>query len=68
MSEKTRTKSEPARNYSTLRRSAWILIFLSIVSAAVAVAVFRLWLLPPASKVEAGLTVAEAFDATTFGP
>jgi formylglycine-generating enzyme len=68
MSEKTRTKSEPARNYSTLRRSAWILIFLSIVSAAAVVAVFRLWLLPPASKVEAGLTVAEAFDATTFGP
>src|SRR6266699_349789 len=68
MNKKWRTKSEPARIYSTLRRSVWILICLSVVSAAVAIAVFRRWSLAPASEAEAGQTMAEAAEDSTFRP
>jgi len=67
MRREKRTKSQLARAYSTLRRSVWIPIFLGIVSAAVTIAVFRPWPLSPASKVEAGPTMAAA-EAPTFGP
>jgi formylglycine-generating enzyme len=68
MRKAKRTKSQPARAYSTLRHSVWIVISLSVLSAAVAVAVFRPWPLFPATQVEAGLTLAEAAEAPTFGP
>ena len=66
MNKKRRTKLQPARIYATLRRAVWVLIFLSVVSAAVAV--FRPWHLSPAGKVEAGQTMAEATEAPSFGP
>jgi sulfatase modifying factor 1 len=63
-----RSKPHSAAAHSTLRRSVWILIALTTVSATVAVAVFRPWPLSPATKVEAGLPMAEAADVAAFGP
>ncbi len=73
MKEKNTTKPPSAPAYSTPRRSVWILIALTTVSAAVAVAVFRPWPLSPASKVEASLLItsfprAEAAEAAASGP
>jgi formylglycine-generating enzyme len=61
----TRTQSEPARSNSTVRQLVWILIALPIVSAPVAVALFRPWPLSPTGRAEAGPPMAEA---TAFGP
>jgi formylglycine-generating enzyme required for sulfatase activity len=68
MNKKKRTKLQPTRIYSTLRRGAWILIALTLVSGVVAVAVFRPWPLTPSGKGEAGQTITEAVVAPTFGP
>jgi formylglycine-generating enzyme len=46
----------------------WTFAALTIVSAAVAVAVFRPWPLSPASQVEAGQPMAETAEAAAFGP
>jgi formylglycine-generating enzyme len=61
-------KPHSAPAYSTPRRSVWILIALTTVSAAVALAVFRPWPLSSASKVEASPPMAEAAEAAAFGP
>ncbi len=68
MRAKERTRSQSALTDSTPRRSVWILISLGIVSAAMAIAVFRPWPFPAVNKVEAGQTRSEVAEAATFRP
>jgi formylglycine-generating enzyme len=68
MKRKKQIKKQSAPTRSKLRRSAWVLLALTSIFAAVAVAVFRPWPLSPASKVEAGQPMAETAEAAAFGP
>ncbi len=68
MSKKKRTKSQLAGTHSTLRRSVWILVTLSVVSALTAVAAFRPKPLWPATRVETGKPVADAAATAGFNP
>jgi sulfatase modifying factor 1 len=66
MKKKTQTTAQTTLTQSNLSHSLWILIALT-ASAALVVAVFRPWPLPP-SKVEAGPPMTEAAEAAAFGP
>src|SRR5882762_8587340 len=69
MKEKKGTRTQPVPAYPKLKLSVWILIVPTVVlSAAMAVAVFRPWPLSPANKVEAGPPMTEAAEAAAFGP
>jgi formylglycine-generating enzyme len=67
MNHKPRITSRTARPYS-LTRSAWILLAVTAVSGAVAVAVLRPWPLPPVTQVEAGAPATKTTEASLFGP
>jgi sulfatase modifying factor 1 len=68
MEREKRTGAQAAPTSSALRRSVWIIAALTIVSAAVAVAVSRPRPLSPTSKVEASQPMAETAEAADFGP
>ena len=68
MKRKKRTRAKTAPISSTLRRSVWILIAVTIAPAAAAVVAFRPWPLSPASKVEAGQPITGAAEAAASGP
>ena len=68
MKREKRATTKTAPTFSTLKRSVWILIAVTMVLAAVVVVAFRPWPLSPASKVEAGQPLTEAVEAAAFGP